>query len=175
MTFSFFQLLGAILPLNPLPFGDHPHNMSLPTAGGLELDDLWGPFKPKTFCDPWLALAWRDPIWSHCLVRGCLTEPAAPHLLHFYHKEVSSSLRGKLLHPGTWGTGNRPGKWGSKQKCCPQSCEIRPPLPTFSPAALSALVSLQEPFPLPFPSLDSRKSLKHTGLLTSLAVSQMGR
>lgn len=33
----------------------------------------------------------------------------------------------------------------------------------FSPVVLSALVSLQEPFPLPFPSLGSRKSLKHTG------------
>lgn len=40
VTFSFFQLLGAILPPNPLLFGDHPHSMSLPTAGGLELDDL---------------------------------------------------------------------------------------------------------------------------------------
>jgi len=25
--------------------------VSLPTAGGLEPDDLYGPFQPKTFCD----------------------------------------------------------------------------------------------------------------------------
>lgn len=43
---------------------------------------------------------------------------------------------------------NRPGKWRSKQKCCPQPCEIRSPLlfsirPTFSPVALSAPVSAE--------------------------------
>jgi len=48
--------------------------MSLPVAGGLELDDLQGPFQPKPFDDSVIAKGWRNRLPREVVVAPNLPE-----------------------------------------------------------------------------------------------------
>jgi len=77
---------------------------TLPTAEGLELDDLWGPFAPKPFYDSeipwrwWWAWLWflDRSGWSSCSLSAHLPTSGACHFSSYSTETFQSSAAGSF-------------------------------------------------------------------------------